>query len=289
MPPLSPPVAGRPVIGVTTPFKGGDLAYLALSWAIWRSGGQARRIYPGPPVSMESLQGLVLGGGGNVHPQFYGQTVNDPPRRNPKTFALNPGATGAQMRALKPGDEGWYNLARDEMELEMLHQACARDMPILGICRGIQLLNVYHGGTLHQDVSQVFGKEAQKSTILPMRPLAIKAGSGLEALLESNRAQVNSFHSQAVAIPGPGVVVSAADRWGMVQGIEVPAMRFAMGTQWHPEYHAVRHGAAAHFSCTHRLCRTALTSGVFDFFPKGAVPFAGEDKSKRLMVCVRSC
>ena len=233
---LSPPPSGRPVIGVTTPFKGGHAAYVALACAIWRAGGIARRIYPGPPVPIDQLQGLVLGGGGDVHPQFFGQTLGGAPRRDPQTLARNPGVRGAGMDPFRGGKTSWYNLARDEMELEMLRHALAKDLPVLGICRGIQLINVYHGGTLHQDVGQVFGQDAKMLTILPSRPLTISPDTKLELLLQSNQAQVNSFHSQAVATPGRGVVVGAADRWGMVQSIEVPGQRFVMGTQWHPEY-----------------------------------------------------
>ncbi|MGD1090867.1 MAG: gamma-glutamyl-gamma-aminobutyrate hydrolase family protein [Bryobacteraceae bacterium] len=161
---------------------------------------------------LDAVSGVMLMGGTDVNPERYGEA------RDPKTD--------------KPDDQ------RDQRELELIAEALERNLPILAICRGMQILNVQHGGTLvqhldpvehHRQRPKVKSVSAHLIEIVPATKLARIAGSEL-------RWQVNSRHNQAVARVGHGLVVSATDPSdGVIEAIERPDKRFVVGVQWHPE------------------------------------------------------
>jgi putative glutamine amidotransferase len=161
---------------------------------------------------LEAVSGLMLMGGTDVNPERYGQA------RDPKTD--------------EPDNQ------RDQRELELIAEALDRNLPILAICRGMQILNVQHGGTLVQHLEPVERhrqRPADKSLsahsieIIPATQLARIAGSELKW-------EVNSRHHQAVARIGHGLAVSATDPGdGVIEAIERPDRRFVVGVQWHPE------------------------------------------------------
>ena len=164
---------------------------------------------------LSRLDGLVLSGGGDVAPHNYGEP---------------------------PGDLLWYvDERRDWAELQMARWALAKGLPILAICRGIQVLNVAAGGTLYQDVgTQVSG--ALTHPTLAGRPMAaidhtveVNAGSRLASIVGSGGLGVNSAHHQAAKSVGPGLVVTARAPDGVIEGLEQPAHPFCVGVQWHPE------------------------------------------------------
>jgi putative glutamine amidotransferase len=156
------------------------------------------------------FDGLVLMGGTDVNPARYGEA------RDPQTD--------------EPDD------ARDDLECALIEEALVRDVPILGICRGLQILNVQHGGSLIQHVEghrvrtpEDRGRPAHSVEIVPNTRLALIAGSKLKW-------EVNSRHHQAVARVGDGLIVSAKDpRDGIVEALERPDKRFVVAVQWHPE------------------------------------------------------
>jgi putative glutamine amidotransferase len=162
------------------------------------------------PRSLEGFAGLLLMGGTDVNPAHYGEA------RRAETD--------------EPDD------ARDELELSLIRQALERDVPILAICRGLQLLNVQHGGTLFQHVEdhriltpEDRGKPAHDVVIEPDTLLSRIAGG-------ADRWQVNSRHHQAIARVGEGLRVAARDpRDGVIEALERPDKRFVVGVQWHPE------------------------------------------------------
>ena len=159
-----------------------------------------------PEKGIESLQslGLVLSGGADVEPALYGQEPD------PRTQA--------------PDHE------RDWLEQRLLREALAMDLPVLAICRGIQLFNVIHkGGTLvqHLEGHQLARHETHDVEIGERTQLAKILGAGVHA--------VNSRHHQAVAEVGEGLVVSARTPTRLVEGLERPDRRFAIAVQWHPE------------------------------------------------------
>jgi len=164
----------------------------------------------------ERLDGLLLAGGVDVAPEEYGETAH------PKL--------------------GRVDALRDATELTVARWALAADLPILGICRGIQSLNVAAGGSLYQDLAAQF-PNAIRHTFTPSESpweqpthgVGVTAGSRLASIFGIEHLAVNSFHHQAVKQLAPGFVPTARADDGVVEGIEDPARRFVVGVQWHPE------------------------------------------------------
>ncbi len=156
------------------------------------------------PQSLDGLDGLLLTGGSDVNPKFYGQEPH-------KT-------TDA------PDD------ARDTLEQRLLESALAQDLPVLAICRGMQLFNVAQGGTLAQHVEghrQPGVDNAHTITVEPDAALAQAIGPGSHV--------VNSRHHQIVDRVGRGLRVSATSGEGFPEALEMPGKKFAIAVQWHPE------------------------------------------------------
>jgi putative glutamine amidotransferase len=164
------------------------------------------------------LDGLVLSGGGfDVPPTLYGE--------QPRS-ACGP---------LVP--------ERTDTELRLLRGALASGLPVLGVCGGMQLLDVALGGSLHQDLpadAGIHGHQQPAPKDVPSHDVEVVAGTRLAALVGAGRLRVNSTHHQAVKAVAPGLVVSARAPDGVVEGIELPDHPFALGIQWHPES-ALRH------------------------------------------------
>jgi putative glutamine amidotransferase len=179
--------------------------------------------YPAAEATLEgyldTMDGIVATGGEDVHPDEYGEAAIP--------------------------ELGAVDRARDRFELALLRRAVERDRPVLAICRGVQALNVALGGTLHQDVrAQVPGALRHEPTPLwtdggeptPCgHDVRVSEGSLLADTVRRRRLAVNSYHHQAVCRPGRGVRVAARAPDGLAEAIEVPARRFVLGVQWHPE------------------------------------------------------
>jgi putative glutamine amidotransferase len=166
------------------------------------------------PVLLARLDGLLLSGGSDIDPELFGATPH-------------PAVTGVARH-------------RDEFELALAREALQQDRPLLAICRGHQVLNVATGGTLVQDIpSEVTGAVDHDPDVerwVTAHDVSILQGTRLRAILGRDEVAVNSFHHQAVAELGRGLVVSArSPRDGVIEGIEAPDRRFALGVQWHPE------------------------------------------------------
>lgn len=138
---------------------------------------------------------------------------------------------------------------RTAFEKEVLEAALAARMPVLGVCGGMQLLNVVRGGTLYQDLPQdagIRGHEQPAPRDVPSHEVVVQPGTHLAALVGAGSLQVNSTHHQALREPGAGVLVSARAPDGVAEAIELPDLPFALGVQWHPEAvarHEPRHAA----------------------------------------------
>jgi len=138
---------------------------------------------------------------------------------------------------------------RTAFEKDLLEAALAERLPVLGVCGGMQLMNVVRGGTLHQDLRTDLGIEGHEQPPpkdVPSHGVEIAAGTQLAAVLGTGRLPVNSTHHQAVRDPGAGVLVSARALDGVIEAIEIPDLPFAIGVQWHPEAvlaHEPRHAA----------------------------------------------
>ena len=214
----------RPLIGITT--------YVTLArWSYWeleaalipsdyvnaidRVGGRPLLVPPvleGVEDTLEALEGIIFTGGEDIDPGVYGQEPH------PETFGVN--------------------RLRDDAELPLLEAALERDMPVLGICRGIQVLNVGLGGDLHQHVPELVGHEEHKHDPpgeFNQHEVELEPGSRLAAVL-GEQTTVMSHHHQGLRELGKGLTpVGRAVDDGLVEAIEVPDRRFAVGVLWHPE------------------------------------------------------
>jgi len=243
---------GRPLIGVTGPDRGGLASWLAIALAVWLAGGRPRRITPRRPLRGRALDGLIISGGADVAPELYGEPPEEAPReavtrssrhwsRRVATAILFP-IVYLLRRLLSLGrvfSSGYTltgDIARDELEGRMIEEADDRELPMLGICRGAQLINVRRGGRLHQDLKDFYVETPQLTTVLPYKPIAIEAGSRLAAVLRRTECRVNSLHRQAISETGAGIAVVAREEAGVVQAIEDSERAFLIGVQWHPEY-----------------------------------------------------
>jgi putative glutamine amidotransferase len=188
--------------------------------AVVRAGGEVRILdytRDTPSKVVASVDGILLPGGGDVLPSIYGEAAHP-------TFS-----------AAEPG--------RDEYELEVARRALDADVPLLAICRGIQVLNVARGGTLVQDIPGELSEALNHTLKEPPYAIAhdvwISEQTLLERLLrdrlDRDACPVNSRHHQAVKRPGDGFVVSATAPDGVIEAIEEPTRRFCLGVQWHPE------------------------------------------------------
>tara|TARA_R110002072_G_scaffold56097_4_gene145535 strand:- start:18107 stop:18622 length:516 start_codon:yes stop_codon:yes gene_type:complete len=151
---------------------------------------------------------MVVSGGDDIHPSLYG---------------------GESM------PKADYDQPRDELEQEMIGFALDNQLPMLGICRGHQLINVSLGGALHLDIRQMREKTSNFGTILPRKTALLEPRSMLAAVTGRVRLRINSLHHQAVAEVGEGLSIVGRDLDEFVQATECIERRI-IGVQWHPEY-----------------------------------------------------
>jgi putative glutamine amidotransferase len=232
-----------PLIGVTGPDRGGLAAWLATAWAIRRAGGRPVRIRPGRPRTAADLHGLVLGGGADVSPTLYGASGPTPdpaPTRRPwqerLAIALLLPLLYVLRRLASTRREAGGDTARDTLERDLLDEAMRRNLPILGICRGMQLLNVHLGGTLHRALHEFYSEHPQWRSVLPSKQIKLEGDSRLARIFGRRRLRVNALHHQAIDRLGRQLRVVARERSGVVQAIEVTDRHYCFGVQWHPEY-----------------------------------------------------
>lgn len=221
----------RPLVGITTSeLHVGDLAtlrrahgtelpslHLGMTYveAVERAGAIPVVLPPLDPAlaagAAARLDALVVTGGPDLHPSTYGAEPD--PRLGPT----------------EPRADAW--------ELELLRAADAAALPVLGVCRGMQALNVARGGTLHQHLEGLRQTEPGDVTTSTVRFVPGSRLARLARLAGAPRAEaeVNSFHHQALAVLGHGLRVTGRDARGVVKAVEGPGERFVMGVQWHAE------------------------------------------------------
>jgi putative glutamine amidotransferase len=198
----------RPLIGVTTSRGGGWRSYLFHRIALARAGARSIRLLAGVPPPQERLDGVVIGGGDDIGAELYGGKVLPDVRIDPE---------------------------RDKLELKLLEWALPLGLPVLGICRGSQMINVALGGSLHTDIYEVYVQAPRMRTVLPRKTVRIVEGSRLDAILRCNPCKVNALHHQSVDRLGRGLRIVAQDEAGVVQATEGEEPSFLLGVQWHPE------------------------------------------------------
>jgi len=210
------PCFSAELTGTLRPIYGANQAYIQ---ALIVAGATPLLIPPGLDTpALEAicarLDGLLLTGGADIDPARYGE------ERLPECGELEP--------------------ERDELELSLTNMALARDLPTLGICRGMQTLNVAIGGTLYQDIATQLPEAAPHAHITTPRDyrahsVAVEGDSRLGAILGASEIQVNSLHHQAVKQPGAGARIVAWSNDGIAEAMELSGKRFAVAVQYHPE------------------------------------------------------
>jgi putative glutamine amidotransferase len=195
-----------------------DYTFSDYSQAILHAGG-APVIVPAAQdrrslgAILDSVQGLILSGGPDVHPRRYGEEP---------------------LAGLGEVDE-----ALDQMELLAAALALEKNLPLLGICRGIQVLNVALGGTLYQDISSQVPESIchtpKTDKAVNTHTVNIEPGSRLHKLIGRREIWVNGKHHQALKELAGDLVITARAKDGVVEAVELPAKRFVLGVQWHPE------------------------------------------------------
>jgi len=167
------------------------------------------------PELVNRFDGFVLSGGGDVDPALYGGHLN------------------ATVHSIDP--------ERDAFECALIPLVLEADKPLLAICRGAQILNVALGGSLYEDIPSAL-PAAQQHDWYPNYPrdylahtVEVKPGSRLARILGTHKLRTNSLHHQAIRQPAPALDVVAYAEDGVIEAVEQPEKRFAIGVQWHPE------------------------------------------------------
>jgi putative glutamine amidotransferase len=177
--------------------------------ALFRAGARSQRLCAGEPVAVERFDGFVIGGGDDIEATLYGGKIEPAIR---------------------------IDRERDAFELELLEAAAGRQLPLLGICRGAQIINVFLGGTLHESIYDVYPGIPRVHSPLPKKTIEIIAGSKLHALLRRDGERVNALHHQSIDRLGALLRIVARDEYGIVQAVERDDYAFLLGVQWHPEF-----------------------------------------------------
>lgn len=222
------------------------MAWFFTRIAVSRAGGKAVRIKPSTKKIPE-FDALIIGGGADVNPELYGEeplkkTIKKEKKKSDRTWLcrlldITIGFIILLFRKVfSLGHTAPVDPKRDKLENTMLEKALENGKPILGICRGAQLINIYFGGNLHQELSGYYAESPRFETIYPRKKITIEEGSLLHRIVNKQGLMVNSLHNQAVNQTGKGISICAREETGVVQAIESPSQGFLLGVQWHPEY-----------------------------------------------------
>ncbi len=217
----------RPLIGITGPRRGALMPRLLVALGLWLVGGRPCQLYPGRHEdAFDSLAGLVVTGGHDVDPVLYAAAPEVVPKLDPE---------------------------RDRFESAAIDHMLARRRPLLGICRGAQLLNVRRGGSLFQELRSRRRQTSNRWTILPLKTLLIESGARLHTRFNATRARINSLHNQGIDRLGAGLRIAGRDLDNIVQAVEDPSADYVLGVQWHPEF-------LLYLSCQRRLFRDLVAA-----------------------------
>ncbi len=206
----------KPIIGIPVVDRDGNHNFNKYIKAIEEHGGEVHLLIRGSGNAKDfvsQIDGLLLPGGGDIHPDYFNQDWH------PKIK--------------------YVNEDRDELEISIFEEAFKEDIPVFGICRGIQVMSVAMGGSLYQDIETVYPQEALTHPSMSGKDsrhsIEIEPESMLGEIIGKRVDEVNSAHHQAVDEIGEGFVVTARSDDGIVEAIENPSKPFMVGVQYHPE------------------------------------------------------
>jgi len=202
-------MASRPRVGVTGSARRWAPAWWCTRLALWLVGATAIRISLDHSAEESSLAALVIGGGNDIGPEHYGGDVGEKVKSDPE---------------------------RDRLEIGWIEFARQKQLPLLGICRGAQLINVVLGGSLHQDIRSLRRLTYNRPGLLPTKQVRLEESSQLRTICKRRRLRVNSLHHQAIKNPADDLRVVGWDLDEIVQAVESRGTHPIIGVQWHPEY-----------------------------------------------------
>lgn len=203
-------MATRLKIGVTGNSRRFAPSWWCISLALRLVGAKPVRIsirHQG--VSIDDIDGLIISGGDDISPEHY---------------------AGEEMPKAR------FDPERDALEMQWINQALKADIPLLGICRGTQLINIILGGSLHQDLRQLRVNTYNRPGLLPTKQVFLEAKSKIQGVIGKSKLRVNSLHHQAIDSVGQGLQVVGRDLDNITQAIEHTEGKRIIGVQWHPEY-----------------------------------------------------
>lgn len=192
-----------PTVLVAGAARRGRAAWTFISMALRLCGARPRRVTPNTTTAPDDADALVLSGGADVDPALF----TSEPARAPLDLDRD----------------------RDRLEMRLVARAWNARLPMLGICRGAQLLTVFRGGALALHVNDT------PRSARPVKDVLVTAGSRLQQVLGRGRVRVNNMHRHVISEPGADLRVAARDHSGRIQAVEAKN-QFAIGVQWHPEY-----------------------------------------------------
>lgn len=210
----------KPIIGVT--FSSSSISGTNYIRAIEKFGGIPRRLYPGISEDADTdINGLLLTGGPDIDPVYYGE---------------------------KGHETTDINADRDALELPLFKRAIEKELPVFGICRGIQVMSVAMEGSLYQDIPSQFTDRLTHKIIANSNDswhnIKIQHDSLLNHITGETTAEVNSRHHQSLKVIGEGFAVTAQSEDGIIEAIEDRSKSFMLGVQYHPERMFKRKGSS---------------------------------------------
>lgn len=202
-------MAEKPRIGVTGNSRRLSPSWICTRMALFLAGAKAERISLRHNPEDRNLSALIIGGGDDISPENLGLDVVARSKTDPD---------------------------RDRLEIHWIEKALEQNIPLLGICRGAQLINVVMGGTLHQDIRSMRALTYNRPGLLPTKHVKLNPQSGLARICGKNKLRVNSLHSQAINQQAEGLQIVGRDLDDIVQAVQSADERPIIGVQWHPEY-----------------------------------------------------
>ncbi|MEX2327791.1 MAG: gamma-glutamyl-gamma-aminobutyrate hydrolase family protein, partial [Pseudomonadales bacterium] len=195
-----------PIIGVTGSSKRWSPSWWCIRTALFLTGCRAHRISVLRPNIPRNIDGFVISGGDDIHPHLYDKAP--------------------------PDAEGDFDPERDQLEITCINHALESGKPLLGICRGAQLINVVLGGDLHQDINPLRKITSRRAHLAPLKTILLERQSHIAEAVKRKRLKVNSLHNQAVRNLGKGLCCVGRDKDDIIQAFESEAG--VIGVQWHP-------------------------------------------------------
>jgi putative glutamine amidotransferase len=202
-------MAERQRVGVTGNERRWAPGWWCTALALRMAGAVPERISVQHAPSGEPLDALIIGGGNDISPEHYNGDIHGRVK---------------------------HDLARDLLEIEWIHRALKKRIPLLGICRGAQLINVVLGGNLYQDIRPLRVHTHNRPGLLPTKQVRLEADSRLAKICGKTAFRVNSLHHQAIKSPGAGLRIVGWDLDRIIQAVESRPDARILGVQWHPEY-----------------------------------------------------